>query len=86
MKHPKDMTTEEIIELADAVKSGMTKEFLSDMKRLRNIKKLYAKKAISKKEAIIIADAVKSGMSIDVMKDLEELKRARSKVLMVKQY
>ena len=31
MKDPKDMTTEELIELADEIKRGMTKKFLEDL-------------------------------------------------------
>ena len=49
------MTTKELIELADEIKRGMTKEFLKDIKNIREADKLIMKKAISKKEAIIIA-------------------------------
>ena len=31
MKNPKSMTTEELIELADEIKRGMTKKFLRDL-------------------------------------------------------
>ena len=31
MKNPKDMTTDELIELADEIKKGMTKELLKDL-------------------------------------------------------
>lgn len=31
MKEPKNMTTEELIELADEIKRGMTKKFLKDL-------------------------------------------------------
>ncbi len=85
MKHPKKMSTEEIIKLADEIKKGMAKEFLKDIERIRKAEKLITKKTISKKEAIMIADRIKSGMSIKVMKDLEELEKARSKVLMAEQ-
>lgn len=33
-KHPKDMTTKELIKLADEIKSGMTKKFLEDARKL----------------------------------------------------
>ena len=79
------MTTEELIDLADKIKKGMTKEFLKDIKALRKADKMVAKKSITKKDAILIADRIKSGMSIKVMKDIEELKSARSKVLMAEQ-
>ena len=79
------MTTDELIELADEIKRGMTREFLKDIENIRKADKLVKKKIITKREAVMIADRVKSGMSIKVMKDLEELKRARSKVLMATQ-
>lgn len=78
MKDPRNMTTEELIELADKIKKGMTKRFLRDAKIIRKIR---GKKNISKREAIIIADKVKSGMSIRVLKDLEEIKEHKSKSL-----
>ena len=31
MKNPKNMTTQELIELADEIKKGMTKKFLRDL-------------------------------------------------------
>ena len=31
MKNPKNMTTKELIELADEIKRGMTKELLKDL-------------------------------------------------------
>ena len=34
MKHPKNMTTEELIELADEIKRGMSKKFLEDLNEL----------------------------------------------------
>lgn len=34
MKNPKNMTTEELIELADEIKRGMTKKFLEDLDEL----------------------------------------------------
>lgn len=83
MKHPKNMTTEELMALADEIKKGMSKEFLRDIEALKKADKLVTKKRISKREAIMVADRIKSGMSIKVMKDLEELKTARSKILMV---
>lgn len=85
MKNPKNMTTEELIELADEIKKGMTDEFLKSIKKFEKVEKMKTKKVISKKEAIMIADRVKSGMSIKVFNDLKELKKARSKVLMADQ-
>ena len=82
MKNPKNMTTDEIIELADKVKKGMSREFFKDMGLFEKVDKMKTKKTITKNEAIMIADRIKSGMSIKVMNDLEELKNARSKVLM----
>ena len=35
MKHPKDMTTEELIELADEIKKGMGIALLEDYKKLK---------------------------------------------------
>ena len=85
MKDPKKMTTKELIELADEIKRGMTKEFFKDIEKFKKADKLIAKKSISKDEAIMIADRVKSGMSVKVMNDLKALENARSKVLMAKQ-
>ena len=34
MKNPKYMTTDELIELADEIKRGMTKKFLDDLNEL----------------------------------------------------
>jgi len=85
MKNPKNMTTEELIELADEIKRGMTKRFFKDIGVFKKVDKLKTKKKISKNEAIRIADRVKSGMSIHVLNDIEELKNSRSKVLTVQQ-
>ena len=35
MKHPKDMTTEELIKLADEIKRGMGNILLEDYKKLK---------------------------------------------------
>lgn len=35
MKHPKDMTTEELIALADEIKKGMGYALLEDYKKLK---------------------------------------------------
>lgn len=35
MKHPKNMTTEELIELADDIKKGMGTALLEDYKKLK---------------------------------------------------
>ena len=35
MKHPKNMTTEELIELADEIKKGMGTVLLEDYKKLK---------------------------------------------------
>ena len=86
MKHPKNMTTKELIEIADEIKKGMTKRVMSDIKNFEKVDKMKSKKTITKKEAVMIADAVKSGMSIKVMNDLKELENASSKVLLVKQF
>ena len=75
MKDPKNMTTDELIELADKIKRGMT------IRVMRDLDKLINKKTITKRESIMIADSVKSGMSLDVLNDLRELKTARSKLL-----
>jgi len=82
MKNPKNMATDELIELADEIKRGIAGNFLKDAERFRKADKLKAKKTISKKEAIIIADRVKSGMSIKVMNGLEKIKKAGSKPLL----
>ncbi len=81
MKMHKNMTTEELVELADETKRGVTKKFLENIKALEKADKLIGKKSITKNEAIMIADRIKSGMSIKVLNDLKELKHARSKVL-----
>lgn len=85
MKDPKKMTTDELIELADEIKRGMTTRVMEDLAKIKNADKMINKRYITKSEAVMIADAVKSGMSINVLKDLEELKSARSKVLMAVQ-
>ncbi|MBI2652140.1 hypothetical protein HYX00_01630 [Candidatus Woesearchaeota archaeon] len=85
MKNPKNMTTKELIGLADEIKRGMTRKFLKEIENFKKAEKLDMKKIITKNEAIMIADRVKSGMSIKVLNDLKELENARSKVLMVKQ-
>ena len=36
MKHPKDMTTEELIELADEIKRGMTDEWIKRRETLKS--------------------------------------------------
>ena len=85
MKDPKNMTADELIELADEIKSGMSKRVLNDLnvsrKISKKVSKMRNKSAITKKEAIMIADWVKSGMSIEVLNDLKELKSARLKPL-----
>ena len=85
MKNPKNMTTDELIELADEIKRGMTERVMIDIKNFEKVDKMKSKKAITKKEAVMIADRIKSGMSVKVMNDLEELKKARFKVLMAEQ-
>ena len=81
MKDPKNMTTDELIELADKIKRGMTTNFLEDAVKIRKADKMINKKIITKRESIMIADSVKSGMSLDVLNDLRELKTARFKLL-----
>ena len=43
MKDPKRMTTEELIELADEIKRGMTDKFLEDTAKIRKAKSHLAK-------------------------------------------
>lgn len=85
MKDPKIMTTDELIDLADKIKRGMTTMVMRDLNKLektsREIRKMKNKSTITKKEAIMIADWIKSGMSIEVLNDLKELKSARSRLL-----
>ena len=38
MKHPNDMATEELIELADEIKKGMTEKVMKDLDKLQKIK------------------------------------------------
>ena len=43
MKNPKNMTTEELIELADEIKRGMTEKLLGDLAKIRRAKSHLAK-------------------------------------------
>ena len=43
MKDPKNMTTDELIELADKIKRGMTTNFLRDAAKIRKSKSHLAK-------------------------------------------
>ncbi len=87
MKNPENMTTDELIELADKIKRGMTTKFLNDLRISKKVSEkvngMKNKSTITKKEAIMIADWVKSGISIEVLNDLRELKSARLKPLKV---
>ena len=44
MKDPKIMTTDELIELADKIKRGMTIKFLEDAARIRKTRSHLAKR------------------------------------------
>ena len=44
MKNPKNMTTEELIELADEIKRGMTKKVMEDLDKLEKVKPHLAKR------------------------------------------
>ena len=45
MKHPKDMTTEELIELADEIKRGMTKRVMRDLDKLEKSRSHLARQS-----------------------------------------
>ena len=45
MKDPKKMTANELIELADEIKRGMTEKFLEDIAKIRKSKSHLAKQS-----------------------------------------
>lgn len=45
MKNPKNMSTEELIELADEIKRGMTEKFLEDVAKIRKSRSHLAKQS-----------------------------------------
>lgn len=45
MKNPKNMTTEELIELADEIKKGITEKFLEDAAKIRKSKSHLARQS-----------------------------------------
>jgi len=51
MKNPKDMTTEELIEMADEIKRGMTTKVMKDIESFKKVDKMITKRTISKKRS-----------------------------------
>lgn len=45
MKNPKNMTTDELIALADKIKRGMTERLLEDIAKIRKVKSHLAKQS-----------------------------------------